>query len=210
MHSGHLDSVWKHSSIVVMETIGIDVDRQLVPLAFAIVEKENNGSWGWFLHLVRRVVVGPGHEICVISDKHVRILNAMQEVIPNHSFVHHRWCTRHLAQNLNIYDGIKENFKLFEEVYQQTDEKDFRRKLKELDRRTNEKGKEFQKGLMDENEKWAPACDKGGKHCGYMTRNMTEIFNSILRGVRSLPVTVIASFIFYKCNEWFVKCLVDA
>jgi hypothetical protein len=26
--------------------IGIDVNRQLVPLAFAIVKKENNGSWG--------------------------------------------------------------------------------------------------------------------------------------------------------------------
>jgi hypothetical protein len=26
--------------------IGINVDRQLVPLAFAIVEKDNNGSWG--------------------------------------------------------------------------------------------------------------------------------------------------------------------
>jgi hypothetical protein len=37
--------------------IGIDADHQLVPLAFAIVEKENNGSWGWFLHLVQRVVV---------------------------------------------------------------------------------------------------------------------------------------------------------
>jgi hypothetical protein len=38
--------------------IGIDVDRQLVPLAFAIVEK-NSDNWGWFLHLVQRVVVGP-------------------------------------------------------------------------------------------------------------------------------------------------------
>jgi hypothetical protein len=45
--------------------IGIDADHQLVPLAFAIVEKENRGSWGWFLRLVRRVVVGPRHEICV-------------------------------------------------------------------------------------------------------------------------------------------------
>jgi hypothetical protein len=27
-------------------TIGIDVDRQLVPLAFAIMENENNDSWG--------------------------------------------------------------------------------------------------------------------------------------------------------------------
>jgi hypothetical protein len=39
--------------------IGIDADHQLVPLAFAIVEKENSGSWGWFLHLVRRVVIDP-------------------------------------------------------------------------------------------------------------------------------------------------------
>jgi hypothetical protein len=46
--------------------IGIDMDHQLVPLAFAIVE-ENSGSWGWFLRLVWRVVVGPRHKICVMS-----------------------------------------------------------------------------------------------------------------------------------------------
>jgi hypothetical protein len=43
-----------------------------------------------------------------------------------------------------------------------------------------------------------------------MTSNMVEIFNSLLRGVRLLPVTPITSFTLYKCNEWFVKCLVDA
>jgi transposase-like protein len=94
--------------------IGIDMDRQLVPLAFAIVEKENNSSWGWFLHLVQRVVVGPQCEICLFSDRHAGILNVRREVIPNHSRVHHHWCTRHLAQNLIKHDGIKENFKLFE------------------------------------------------------------------------------------------------
>jgi hypothetical protein len=104
----------------------------------------------------------------------------------------------------------KENFKLFEEVCRQTNKKDFKKKLKDLERRINEKGKEFLIGLMDEKEKWALAYDKGGKRCGYMTSNMAEIFNSILRGVRSLPVTAIASFTFYKCNEWFVKLLVDA
>jgi transposase-like protein len=72
--------------------IGIDADCQLVPLAFAIVEKENNGRWGWFLCLVQRVVVGSGREICVISDRHARILNAVREVISNHSHVHHHWC----------------------------------------------------------------------------------------------------------------------
>jgi hypothetical protein len=86
-------------------------------------------------------------------------------------------------------------------VCRQTNEKDFKKKLKNLERRTNEKGTKFLKGLMDEKEKWTQAYDKGGKRCGYMRNNMAEIFNSILRGVRSLPVTVIASFTFYKCNE---------
>jgi hypothetical protein len=62
---------------------------------------------------------------------------------------------------------------------------------------------------MDKKEKWALAYDRGGKCCGYMTSNMAKIFNSILRVVRSLHVTTIASFTFYKCNEWFVKQLVD-
>jgi hypothetical protein len=51
-----------------LNTIRINADCQLVPLAFAIVEKENNISWDWFLRLVWRVVVGPTREICLISD----------------------------------------------------------------------------------------------------------------------------------------------
>jgi hypothetical protein len=70
--------------------IWIDADCQLMPLAFAIMEKENNSSSGWFLCLMQRVVVGPGCEICVILGRHARILNVVCEVIPNHS---HVWCT---------------------------------------------------------------------------------------------------------------------
>jgi hypothetical protein len=122
--------------------IEINVNHQLMSPAFAIVEKENNGSWGWFLHVVRRVVVSQGYEICVISDRHVGILNVVREVIANHSHVHHHWCTQHLTQNLIKHDGIKENFKLFEKLCQQTDEKDFKKKL---ERRTNKNDKEFLK-----------------------------------------------------------------
>jgi hypothetical protein len=60
-------------------------------------------------------------------------------------------------------------------VCQQIEEKDFIKKLKDLERRTNEKGKEFLKGLMDEKEKWVLTYGKGGKCCGYMTSNMAEI-----------------------------------
>jgi hypothetical protein len=113
----------------LLNAIGINVDRQLVSLAFAIVEKENIYSWGWFLHLIQKVVVGPGCEVCVISDSHAGILNAVCEVIPNHAPTHHWWRTCHLAQNLIKHDDIKENFKIFE-VCRQTDKKDFKKKTK--------------------------------------------------------------------------------
>jgi hypothetical protein len=32
--------------------ISCDANNKLVPLAFALVERENNDSWGWFLRLV--------------------------------------------------------------------------------------------------------------------------------------------------------------
>uniref|UniRef100_K3XTE6 Aminotransferase-like plant mobile domain-containing protein n=1 Tax=Setaria italica TaxID=4555 RepID=K3XTE6_SETIT len=44
--------------------------RPLIPLAFALVERENNDSWGWFLRLGRIHMVGPGREVGVISDRH--------------------------------------------------------------------------------------------------------------------------------------------
>jgi hypothetical protein len=113
----------------ILIAIGINAGRQLMSLPFAIMEKENNSFCGWFVHLVKKIVVGPGHEICVISNRHAEILNVICEVIPKHALVHHRRCTRHLAQNLIKHNAIKENFKIFEQVCYQTDGKDFKRKL---------------------------------------------------------------------------------
>jgi hypothetical protein len=103
--------------------IGTDAKDQLVPLAFAIVRKEDTASWSWFLRLAREVVIGLEHDVCVISDRHAGILNAVQDELPGYGQIHHRWCTRHLAQNLIRHDGTKDNFKLFEEVCRQTEVK---------------------------------------------------------------------------------------
>jgi hypothetical protein len=37
----------KHRGTLMM-VVAIDPEGQLVPLAFALVESENNGSWSWF------------------------------------------------------------------------------------------------------------------------------------------------------------------
>jgi hypothetical protein len=93
-------------------SIGIVSEKSLVPLAFALVEKENKGNWAWFLRLVRIHVVGPGRSVCVLSDRHTGILSAVTDSIPGHAPVVHRWCTRHLAKNLLKNDHVNDNFKL--------------------------------------------------------------------------------------------------
>jgi hypothetical protein len=93
--------------------ISIDANNKLVPLAFALVEKENKDSSGWFLRLVRVHVVGLGREVGVLSDRHQGILHAVREQIDGYPPLHHRWCTWHLAENLLRKDGVKDNFELF-------------------------------------------------------------------------------------------------
>ena len=70
--------IGKYQSTLLI-AISYDANNKLVPLAFALVEKENNDSWGWFLRLAWIHVVGPGREVGVISDRHHDILNAVRE-----------------------------------------------------------------------------------------------------------------------------------
>ena len=46
-----------------MMAVDVDSKKQLVPLAFALTEGENNGSWSWFMKLVRRYVLGPSRQV---------------------------------------------------------------------------------------------------------------------------------------------------
>ena len=48
----------------------VDPEDQIVPMAFALAEGENNESWSRFMRLLRVQVLGPSRTICLISDHH--------------------------------------------------------------------------------------------------------------------------------------------
>ena len=52
-------------------------------------------------------------------------------------------------------------------------------------------------------EKWALSHD-GGRRYGMMTTNMSEVFNNVLKGARSLLVTALVQLIFFRLNTYFV------
>jgi hypothetical protein len=67
---------------------------------------------------------------------------------------------------------------------------------------TNAKGKAFLKENLPKKALWGQVFDEDGVRYGHKTSNMAEIFSKVLKGIRSLPVTVIASYTFDKCNEY--------
>ena len=59
---------------------------------------------------------------------------------------------------------------------------------------------------------WALSHD-GGKRYRIMTTNMSEVFNSVLKGACSLPLTALVQLTFSHLNNYFVpkgnKVLID-
>ena len=50
---------------------------------------------------------------------------------------------------------------------------------------------------------WALSHD-GGQRYGIMTTNMSEVFNSALKGARSLPFTALVQLTFFHLNSYFI------
>ena len=54
----------------ILTVIGIDCNKQIVPIAFSFVENENTESWYWFFERLKIHVVAGRPNVCLISDRH--------------------------------------------------------------------------------------------------------------------------------------------
>nr|AAN04209.1 Putative retroelement [Oryza sativa Japonica Group]ABG65916.1 transposon protein, putative, Mutator sub-class [Oryza sativa Japonica Group] len=173
----------------LMTALSADAEDQLVPLAFALVEKENSRDW----------------EVCIISDRHAGIMNAMTTPIPGLPPVHHRWCMRHFSANFHKAGADKYQTKELLRICQIDEKWIFERDVEALRQRIPEGPRKWLEDELLDKDKWSRAYDRNGRRWGYMTTNMAEQFNSVLVGVHKLPVTAIVSFTFMKCNDYFVN-----
>jgi hypothetical protein len=86
-------------------------------------------------------------------------------------------------------------------------EKKFEARLKELEleKILNNDAKTWLFEQLPEKSKWALAFDDGGSQYGIMTMSISEVFNFVLKGIRSLPASGIVDYTFHKCNEYFIN-----
>ncbi|XP_041997838.1 uncharacterized protein LOC121747766 [Salvia splendens] len=85
----------------LLAAVGYDANKNCLPVAFAIVDEETNESWSWFLNLVRVHIIKHDQEVCIISDRHQGIINAMKSDVWKEVPVgYHRYCLIHVRSNV--------------------------------------------------------------------------------------------------------------
>lgn len=114
-----------------------------------------------------------------------------------HAF--HRYCLRHFINNFNDKFRSAQLKALAYRAGSQNQVRKFNSIMEEIGN-LNPKAREWLEGHPL--SKWTLAHD-GGKRYGMLTTNMSEIFNSVLKGARYLPITACVQLTFYRVVHYF-------
>ncbi|KAI3796028.1 hypothetical protein L1987_38689 [Smallanthus sonchifolius] len=194
----HLYGKYKGKMMIAM---GVDGNNQILPLAFAIVENESYASWHWFLSHVKKHVVKDSEGICLISDRHSGILKAVNEQGSPWSEPRgfHRYCLRHFINNFNDKFRNSQLKALAYRAGSQNQIRKFNSIMEEIGMINPQARRWLERHALD---RWTLAHD-GGKRYGLLTTNLLEIFNSVLKGARFLPITACVQLTFYRLVHYF-------
>ncbi|KAF7813922.1 uncharacterized protein G2W53_034898 [Senna tora] len=189
---------YHHTLLIAM---GQDGNRNIVPLAFAIVEGETKEAWAWFLFRVREFVVGRQAGVCLISDRSTRCLAAVEDEAVGWQppLGHHVYCIRHVASNFNTKFRSNPLKKLLKNAAHAFQAHVVDKTMRAIYALNDEAGR-----WLDEipREKWCRAYDEGRRY-GHMTTNLAECMNSVLKGVRSMPITALVQSTLYKTANYY-------
>ncbi|XP_050125635.1 uncharacterized protein LOC126602828 [Malus sylvestris] len=89
----------------ILAAVGIDGNNGMFPIAYAVVEIENQSTWEWFLEiLIDDLSMENSATYAFITNKQKGLGNAIQRLMPN---AEHRHCVRHLYNNFKKkYSGL--------------------------------------------------------------------------------------------------------
>jgi hypothetical protein len=154
---------------------------------------------------VRKQVLGPDRQVCMILDRHRGLLNSAKVHIERYPPIIHRWCSHHFAANIWKKQQSKEVIVRLKTLCKVKEEKKFEARLKELEKILNDDANVWLFEQLLKKSKWALAFDEGGSRYGIMTTNISKVFNFVLKGICSLPISGIMDYTFHKCNEYFMS-----
>ncbi|XP_023922078.2 uncharacterized protein LOC112033536 [Quercus suber] len=186
----HLYGKYRGVLLIAMAT---DANNKVLPLAFAVVDKEHKGIQNAIANWPRD------------DDGRVRVV--------------HRYCLRHVASNFNTHFQDASLKSLALQAGYATQEAKFElymQPIKEAEiealgkkRRTEQQESEPDSSIMpytylmkEDLQMWTQLYD-GGYSYGAMTTKVSECFNGVLKGARGLPIAAMVEFTHSKLVAYF-------
>ncbi|XP_015936326.1 uncharacterized protein LOC107462258 [Arachis duranensis] len=186
----------------LLVAIAQDGNSNILPVAFALVEGENAESWAFFLfHLRQHVTLQSG--LLVLSNRHNVIKAALEA--PDGGWLppaaYRAFCIRHMTANFALtFKGKDARRLLVNAAYAKTEvEFDY---LFDILRSEDLAMCEWANRI--EYSLWTQHRDEGRKF-GHMMTNISECVNSILKGVRNLPVCSLMKATYGRLVELFIR-----
>lgn len=89
---------------ILLTATAVDANGQLFPVAFGVVDAENDRNWLWFLELLHHVIsqcapaqLAAPEKLIFLSDRQKGLIDGVNTVFPDSP---HGYCMRHLADNM--------------------------------------------------------------------------------------------------------------
>nr|XP_043611657.1 uncharacterized protein LOC122583303 [Erigeron canadensis] len=192
----HLKGSYKGKLLTVVTK---NANGQLLQVAFGLVDEESNESWAWFLNLFEEHVGSQRQgDLCIISDRHQGILNAVNQI----QEWHHRYCLRHVCSNVNSHFKNKRIKNLAWVIGSTSQSSKYTWAINQV------KGEDDAVWPYLRNiglDKWTLRHDSGLRRWANLTTNIVEFQNNILGKARMLPIRALIESTFTWTRDHFVS-----
>lgn len=179
-----------------------DGNFQIFPLAFAVVDTENDESWKWFFKQLSSVI--PDDEsLAIISDRHNSIGRAIKIVYPKAS---RGICTYHMYKNILVNFKGRDAFGLVKKAANAFRLIDFQTCFDQIEALNPELHSYLLKADV---RQWARVHFPGDRY-NLTTSNIAESINRVLSHSRSLPIVQLLDVVRSMMTRWFSERRSDA
>ncbi|KAL5561103.1 hypothetical protein UlMin_030850 [Ulmus minor] len=193
----------------LLSATSFDADGELFPLAFGVVDVENDESWMWFLSELQKALEMNSEKLpklTFLSDGQKGIVDAVRMKFPN-SF--DAYCMRHLSESIGKEFKNSRLVHLLWKAAYSTTTIGFKEKMVEIEEVSSEAAKWLRQFHPS---RWALVYSEGTRY-GHLSSNIEELNRWILEA-RELPIIQVIERIHsklmaefkerrLKSNSWF-------
>ncbi|XP_057772531.1 uncharacterized protein LOC130992076 [Salvia miltiorrhiza] len=168
---------------VLLAAVGKDCNYKMYPIAWAVVEKENEESWSWFCeNLFEEFGIIDGFGWSFMSDKQKGLINAIQKLAPNGE---HRHCARHVYANWKKKFGGSKFKSLFWKCAKSNTTSQFQDKLEQLKKESTQAFEDF---CTRNPRSFCKSLLSSYTKTDIIDNNICESFNSFILQARDKPI----------------------